>query len=340
MKQLPIWCASAPYDSFGTLQKTTCRTSLCNLMTLHLRSSIVFLTAWLVLKPMIQTNSNMHAFLPTTTPSKIIHTPCFADVSRLKQFFVGTFLRTLPQLNVCERCLAGHRGDHKHYIRLDGVHVKSILSNKGIPTVHWPWQWKGSNPNFRTYRECSPSFENILFLAYPASPTLKLNPAIFQKTSCCCDIHVNIFERQHKCVGVVGSIYTSVMLLFGYTSTAAFFLCWVLFTHSLYAHVYLYVVSAEYYFLTSYIVSAYIFAHGFVIYLGLQKIKKIWSTLSVLLFWTLIQKIDVLVDISKNRSWVLCPPLQRWIFCHSPTPWIDYRFQSWKKPGFKWTLTK
>jgi hypothetical protein len=223
MKQLPIWCASAPYDSFGTLQKTTCRTSLCNLMTLHLRSSIVFLTAWLVLKPMIQTNSNMHAFLPTTTPSKIIHTPCFADVSRLKQFFVGTFLRTLPQLNVCERCLAGHRGDHKHYIRLDGVHVKSILSNKGIPTVHWPWQWKGSNPNFRTYRECSPSFENILFLAYPASPTLKLNPAIFQKTSCCCDIHVNIFERQHKCVGVVGSIYTSVMLLFGYTSTSAFF---------------------------------------------------------------------------------------------------------------------
>ena len=128
MKQLPIWCASAPYDSFGTLQKTTCRTSLCNPMTLHLRSSIVFLTAWLVLKPMIQTNSNMHAFLPTTTPSKIIHTPCFADVSRLKQFFVGTFLRTLPQLNVCERCLAGHRGDHKHYIRLDGVHVKSILS--------------------------------------------------------------------------------------------------------------------------------------------------------------------------------------------------------------------
>ena len=63
-----------------------------------------------------------------------------------------------------------------------------------------------------------------------------------------------------------------------------FFLCWVLFTHSLYAHVYLYVVSAEYYFLTSYIVSAYIFAQGLVIYLGLQKIKKFWSTPSVLLF--------------------------------------------------------
>ena len=75
------------------------------------------------------------------------------------------------------------------------------------------------------------------------------------------------------------------------------------------------------------------------IYLGLQKINNFWSTPNVLLFWTLIQKVEVLVDISKNRSWALCPPLQPWIFCHSPTPWIDYRFRSWKKPGFKCSPT-
>ena len=43
-------------------------------------------------------------------------------------------------------------------------------------------------------------------------------------------------------------------------------------------------------------------------------------------FWTLIQKVDVLIDISKNRSWTFCPPLQPWIFWHSPTPCIDFSF--------------
>ena len=40
--------------------------------------------------------------------------------------------------------------------------------------------------------------------------------------------------------------------------------------------------------------------------IGLQKVKSFWSTPSVLLFRTLIQKVDVLVDISQNRSWNLC----------------------------------
>ena len=50
-------------------------------------------------------------------------------------------------------------------------------------------------------------------------------------------------------------------------------------------------------------------------------------------FWTLIPKVDVLVDISKHRSWTFCPQLQPWIFCHSPTPRIDYKIWSWKTPG-------
>ena len=50
-------------------------------------------------------------------------------------------------------------------------------------------------------------------------------------------------------------------------------------------------------------------------------------------FCTLIPKVDVLVDISKHRSWTFCPQLQPWIFCHSPTPRIDFKIWSWKTPG-------
>ena len=50
-------------------------------------------------------------------------------------------------------------------------------------------------------------------------------------------------------------------------------------------------------------------------------------------FWTLIQKVVVLVDISQNRSWTLCPVLQPRVVCHSRTLCIDYRSWSLKKPG-------
>ena len=58
-------------------------------------------------------------------------------------------------------------------------------------------------------------------------------------------------------------------------------------------------------------------------------------------FWTIIQKVDVLVDISKNRSWTSCPVLEPPILCHSPTLCIEYRSGSWKKPGsFELSPTK
>ena len=57
-------------------------------------------------------------------------------------------------------------------------------------------------------------------------------------------------------------------------------------------------------------------------------------------FSTLIQKVDVLVDISKNQSWTLFPPLQPWIFCHSPTPCIDYRIWSRKSLEFQMVFRK
>ena len=138
LKQLSIWCASAPYDRFGTLQITTCRTSLCKPMTLDLASSIMFYTAWFGLKPKIQLNSNMHALFPTTRfsrLSKILHTPCFADsnlVSRLKNNFCWHFLKDLAATH-CLRTMPSRPPRGSQTLRLDGVHVRGICFIKVSP---------------------------------------------------------------------------------------------------------------------------------------------------------------------------------------------------------------
>ena len=69
------------------------------------------------------------------------------------------------------------------------------------------------------------------------------------------------------------------------------------------------------------------------LYLGLQKIKKFWSTPSVLLFLDANSKRYLQKPVVS-----FMPSTTTLFFCHSPTPWIDYRynrFRSWKKPGFK-----